>query len=63
MHHFCWRDQPLTGRGDGENFAVGVVDNTDTPYWEFVDAMRKVGEHMIAYRLAGKFTCEWEPSK
>ncbi|MDD3155588.1 MAG: hypothetical protein PHS41_12050 [Victivallaceae bacterium] len=56
-HFFCYRDEPVTGRWDGENFAVGLVDVADTPYWELVSAMRKVGENMMEYRRKGSFQC------
>lgn len=59
-HYFCWNDQPLTGRFDGENLAIGVIDCCDTPYWELTAMMRKIGENMMRYRLDGKFECKWE---
>lgn len=59
-HYFCWADQCLTGRFDGENLAIGVVDVADTPYWELTAMMRKVGENMMRYRREGKFECDWE---
>jgi hypothetical protein len=33
-HWFHYLDQPLTGRPAGENWAIGFVDVTDTPYEE-----------------------------
>ena len=59
-HFFCYRDSPVTGRWDGENFAIGMVDVTDTPYWELTAMMRKIGANMIQYRLKGEFKCDWE---
>ncbi len=53
-HWFQYRDQPLTGRGDGEAYQIGFVDVTDTPYEELCKAARSVGEHMYQYRLNGK---------
>ena len=53
-------DVPVTGRWDGENFAIGMVDVTDTPYWELTAMMRKIGANMIPYRLKGEFKCDWE---
>ncbi len=38
---FQWVDQPCTGRMDGENYNIGIVDVTDRPYPELVDAMRQ----------------------
>ena len=42
-HWFQWRDQALTGRGDGENYQIGFLTVTDQPYPELVDAARKIG--------------------
>jgi len=39
-HWFQWWDQPSTGRGDGENYNIGMVDVTDRPYRELIDAAR-----------------------
>jgi hypothetical protein len=55
-HWFQFRDQPLTGRGDGESYQIGFVDIADTPYWKMTEAAREVGENMYSYRMAGKFT-------
>lgn len=52
-HWFQFRDQPLTGRWDGEGYAIGFVDVADTPYRELGRAARQVGEHMYRYRLNG----------
>ena len=35
---FTWRDEPVLGRMDGENYNIGFVDVTDRPYKELVDA-------------------------
>lgn len=53
-HWFQYRDQPLTGRGDGEAYQIGFVDVNDTPYVEIGKAARQVGEQMYSYRKAGK---------
>ncbi len=37
---FQWVDQPVTGRMDGENYNIGLVDVTDRPYAELIDAMK-----------------------
>jgi hypothetical protein len=52
-HYFKYADEPLTGRpGDGENYNIGAVSVSDTPYPEFVEAARAV--HAEAYqRRAG----------
>ena len=47
-HYFKYADEPLTGRpGDGENYNIGVVSVTDTPYPEFIEAARAA--HAEAY--------------
>jgi hypothetical protein len=38
-HWFIWRDEPVLGRGDGENYNIGLVDVTDRPYKELVEAV------------------------
>ncbi len=53
-HWFQFRDQPLTGRWDGEGYQIGFVDVADTPYPEMTEAARKIGENMYSYRLKGK---------
>ncbi len=52
-HWFQYIDQPLTGRWfDGENYNIGFLTVTDTPYPEMVKASREV--HREAYpRRAG----------
>jgi hypothetical protein len=37
---FQWVDQPCTGRMDGENYNIGLVDVTDRPYPELIAALR-----------------------
>jgi hypothetical protein len=37
-HWFQWIDEPSTGRFDGENYNIGLLDVTDRPYRELVDA-------------------------
>jgi hypothetical protein len=50
-HWFQYRDQPSTGRElDGENYQIGLVDITDTPYPETVAAVRVTGASMYAER-------------
>lgn len=51
-HWFEYVDEPLTGRyWDGENYNIGFVSVTDTPYPEMVDAARKIGADMYSIRL------------
>jgi len=35
-HWFTWRDEPVLGRNDGENYNIGFVDVTDRPYPELI---------------------------
>ena len=49
-HWFQWQDQPLTGRSDGENYQIGFVTVTDTPYSELVQAARDIGAQMYRRR-------------
>jgi len=53
-HWFQYVDEPLTGRSyDGENYNIGFLTVTDTPYPELVAAARAI--HYQAYaRRAGK---------
>lgn len=40
-HWFQWVDQPSTGRNDGENYNIGLVDVTDRPYTELVNSVKQ----------------------
>ena len=51
VHWFQYRDQPRTGRGDGENYQIGFIDICDTPYPELVAASREVGASLYETRL------------
>lgn len=52
-HWFQYVDEPLTGRPlDGENYNIGFVSITDTPYPEMVAAARQV--HAEAYARRAK---------
>ncbi len=53
-HWFQFRDQATTGRSDGENYQIGLVDICDTPYPETITAVREVGASMYAERLGAK---------
>ena len=37
---FMWRDEPVLGRMDGENYNIGFVDVTDRPYTELINAAK-----------------------
>jgi len=53
-HWFQYKDQPTTGRGDGENYQIGFIDICDKPYPEIVDAARQVGYNLYKLRLGGE---------
>ncbi|MDR2705300.1 MAG: beta-galactosidase [Planctomycetaceae bacterium] len=50
-HWFQYSDQATTGRGDGENYQIGLLSVTDTPYPETIDAVRRVGYSLYEIRL------------
>ena len=39
---FQYYDEPLVGRFDGENYNIGFVAGTDTPYWELIEAAQQI---------------------
>jgi hypothetical protein len=45
---FQWGDQPVTGRMDGENYNIGLVDVNDRPYVELIDAMKATHRRLQA---------------
>jgi hypothetical protein len=51
-HWFTFREQAYTGRGDGENFQVGLVDICDTPYDEMVNVIRSTAETLYPFRFS-----------
>ena len=46
-HYFQWADQPSTGRFDGENDNIGLVDVTDRPYPELVEALKETHRRVL----------------
>ena len=52
-HWFQYGDQATTGRGDGENYQIGLLDVCDTPYPETIKAVRKIGWNMYQIRSKG----------
>ena len=48
-HWFQWIDQANTGRMDGENYNIGLLDITDRPYPEMVNAMKET--HKRLYQI------------
>ena len=49
-HWFEYRDEPLAGRFDGENFQIGFVDVCDNPYPETIAAAREIGAKLYTLR-------------
>ncbi|HEY8966063.1 MAG TPA: hypothetical protein VIM58_06445, partial [Candidatus Methylacidiphilales bacterium] len=50
-HWFQYNAQALTGRDDGENFQIGLVDVTGNPYPEIRESIRRVGYKMYETRM------------
>jgi hypothetical protein len=46
-HYFQWADQPSTGRFDGENYNIGLVDVTDRPYPDLVQALKETHRRVL----------------
>ncbi|MCG8308710.1 MAG: beta-galactosidase [Cytophagales bacterium] len=51
-HWFQYGDQAFTGRGDGENYQIGMVDICDNPYEELINAVKQIGYDL--YNLRSK---------
>ncbi len=45
-HWFQWSDQPVLGRFDGENYNIGLVDVTNRPYTELIDAAKATHQRL-----------------
>jgi hypothetical protein len=43
---FQWRDEPVMGRGDGENYNIGFVDVNDRPYKELSEAAKATNRRL-----------------
>lgn len=54
-HWFEWVDEPREGRFDGENSNYGLVDIHDSPYKEFVEAVKQANAVALeAHKKAGE---------
>ncbi|MEM6334593.1 MAG: beta-galactosidase [Planctomycetota bacterium] len=53
-HWFQYNSQAFTGRGDGENFQIGLNDIGGRPWPELRDAVRAVGQTMYPTRRAAQ---------
>jgi hypothetical protein len=49
-HYFQLYDQNLTGRKDGENYRIGFLSITDTPYESMIKAARDVAQKLFTLR-------------
>jgi len=46
IHYFELNDQPLTGRFDGENMNVGLVNVCNVPYTDCVEELAAMNARM-----------------
>ena len=46
-HWFQWVDQPVSGRFDGENYNIGLIDVTDRPYWDFIEGVKLTHKNLF----------------
>jgi Beta-galactosidase len=53
-HFFQYRDQPISGRPDGEAVLRGFVNITDTPNFELVQANRRIGYELYKMRVEAR---------
>ncbi|MBN1515422.1 beta-galactosidase [Candidatus Sumerlaeota bacterium] len=60
MHYFQWNDQLVTGRFDGENYNIGVVDVNNLPHTELLDAMRETNQRIYAIATGAEKPIETE---
>lgn len=52
-HYFQYADGPITGRAyDGENYNIGFISVTDTPYKEMVKAAREINTELYPRRFS-----------
>jgi hypothetical protein len=54
-HWFQFGDQGTCGRGDGENYQIGLLSVTDTPYVETIASVRRIGYQMYEIRKEKKY--------
>ena len=51
-HWFQYRDQPIVGRGDGEDYQIGFIDVCDRAYPQLTSAVRSIAETMYNTRFS-----------
>lgn len=49
-HFFQYRDQPISGRPDGEAVLRGFVNITDTPNFELIQTNRRIADRLYQMR-------------
>jgi hypothetical protein len=59
IHYFQLFDQPFTGRFDGENYQIGLLDVCNQPYKEVMDEIKKA--HRQMYKIARKRRPPFDP--
>ena len=59
-HWFQYSDEPLTGRFDGENYNIGLVSGTDTPYGELVAAARQIQSEVYTPFAPATLAVAWQ---
>ncbi len=50
-HFFQYRDQPLTGRADGEAGTRGFINATDTPHFDMIQTNRRLAYELYRIRM------------
>ncbi|AZQ64897.1 hypothetical protein EI427_21975 [Flammeovirga pectinis] len=53
-HWFQWVDQLTTGRKDGENYRIGLVDITDQPFDQLTNAVKYTSDTLYETRVGLK---------
>jgi len=61
-HYFQWADQPSTGRFDGENYNIGLVDVTDRPYPHLVEALKQTHRRIRRIHEGGEKPFDRRPA-
>ncbi|WP_287132656.1 hypothetical protein [Bacteroides sp.] len=59
--YFQWCDQDLTGRNDRENYNCGLIDLTDCPYKEQVEAMMETAKGLYEIHSGTKQPFDRKP--
>ncbi|MFS4454976.1 beta-galactosidase [Maribacter sp. 2304DJ31-5] len=49
-HWFQYGDQAFSGRGDGENYQIGMVDICDRPYEKLIGVVKQIGYSLYNLR-------------